>query len=168
MLRAVAAPRPAMLASRTSSTSAIADTETVVVSATIPAGTLQAGDTFRIIAGGVHTNTTTPTTGSYRVRIGPTTLTGVLPAVATLAYGGSARTDVEFMVHAQVTFRTVGASGTAIGGVATSFIVSANTNGAITSPVTVDTTVDNLIELTYQSGGASSTETYTHGSISKV
>lgn len=168
MLRAVAAPRPAMLASRTSSTSAIGNTETVVLSATIPAGTLQAGDTFRIVAGGIHTNDNLSATGTYNVRIGPTTLTGAVAAAATLGYGGSARTNVEFIVQAQITFRTVGASGTAIGGVATSFIVSANTNGAITSPVTVDTTVDNLIELTYQSGNAGGSETYTHGSISKV
>ena len=168
MLRGTLAARPTLLASRTTSTGAIANTEAVVISATIPAGTLQAGDTFQIIAGGVHTNDTLSAVGTYQIRIGPTTLTGAIAAAGTLAYGAAPRTNVEFVLTASVTIRSTGASGTAIGALGTTFIVAANTNGAVTSAVTVDTTVANLIELTYSSGNAGSSETYTTASISKA
>lgn len=154
-------------ARRSTSTGAIADTETVMISATLPANSLAVGDTFTIGVAGLHTNTTTATTGTYRVRIGPTTLTGAIVANLSYAYGSTARTNVAWRCDGSVVIRAIGGSGTAIGIITADQSTAVQQTGPITSPVTIDTTVDNLIEFTYQSGGATSSETAEVASIER-
>lgn len=152
------------LASRTTATAAIANTETVVLSATLAANLLQAGTTLRFRASGVGTATGATAGSTWRVRVGPTTLTGTIPA--SLTGTSAAGTNIPFMVEAVVTVRTAGAAGTIIGG----FVYNANAAtgnlnttiavAQVTTAVAVDTTVANLFELTYISGVSTTTSTF--------
>jgi hypothetical protein len=143
---------------------AIANTETVVTSITAAANTLRAGSVIRVKGwcSQAGTNAATPT---IRIRIGTTTLTGNIAATLTGAVGTSAVTS-EF--EGQVTIRSVGASGTAIGGLSqfkTGVAIASNT---ITSTVTVDTTVSNLLEFTFISGQAANTYTFQTAQIELI
>lgn len=155
------------IARRSTSTGVIADTETVMISTTLPADSLAVGDIFTIGVAGIHTNTTTATTATYRVRIGPTTLTGAIVANLTYAYGATARTNVAWRGNADIAIRAIGASGAAIGIITVDQSTAQQQNAPITASVTIDTTVDNLIEFTYQSGGATTTETAEVASIER-
>lgn len=143
-------------------------TETVVLSASIPANAINAGTTYRIIASGVCTSTVA-NVSNFRCRIGPTTLTGVIPAVVTPTAAASG-TAIPFQVEIIVTVRTTGVSGTALGvavltnnGV-TGVSAAASVVGQVTAAVTVNTTVANLLELTYQAAAATTTCTF-HNSL---
>jgi len=142
---------------------AIANTETVVTSITVPANTLVAGTTLRITAGGTQTSGATGGTAVYRVRIGPTTLTGTIPTTVSPVNANS-QTNVGFTFNALVTVRTAGAGGTVIGQCAASgqvaFTAPINMVGVVTAAVAVDTTVENRVELTYISGNAGTTATF--------
>jgi hypothetical protein len=143
---------------------AIANTETVVTSITVAANTLRAGSVIRVKGwcSQAGTNAATPT---IRIRIGTTTLTGNIAATLTGAVGTSPVTS-EF--EGQVTIRSVGASGTAIGGLSqfkTGVAIASNT---ITSTVTVDTTVSNLLEFTFISGQAANTYTFQTAQIELI
>lgn len=160
------------LASLTAATAAIANTETVVLSATLPANLMAAGTTFRIVATGVGTATTATAGSTWRVRIGTTTLTGNIAASLT---GTSAiGTAIPFVVTALVTVRTAGASGTIIGSlVYNSNAATGNLNttiavGQVTTAVAVDTTAQKLLELTYISGVSTTTSTYHNAVIEMV
>jgi len=157
-----------LLTENTAAVGPIADTETQIAVKSFAANELKAGDHFRVTVRGLHTNTTTPTTGTYRIRIGSTTLTGNIPAALTYAYGATGRTDAPFEMAADVRIVTVGAGGTALGVITVNHATQAASGGAITSAVAVDTTGALLFELTYQSGGASTTETFTFATIEKV
>jgi hypothetical protein len=154
--------RDALVASLTAPTAAIANTETVIVAGSLAANSLKVGDTFLIKGMGVGTTSTSPGTGTWRLRCNPTTLTG--SSVSFLGAGFTAsRTakgwSVEFLMHVY----TLGGTGTVMGeGIATSAVASSSndlfgtpTLSATTAALTVDTTVTNLIELTFISGAAS-------------
>jgi len=160
------------LASLTATSAAIANTETNVISYTAPANFMQAGTTFRIKAGGTGTASTATAGSTWRIRIGPTTLTGVIPASLT---GTSAiGTNIPFMVEALVTIRTAGSSGTALGSIvynanaATGNLNTTIAVGQVTAAVTVNTTVQNIVQLTYISGVSTTTSTYYQGTIEMV
>lgn len=157
------------IASRISSTPAIANTETVVVSAPLLANTLSPGTVLRIQAWGVMTNTTTASTSTYRVRIGPTTLTGSIVASQAAPNVATARTNMPVAVMAMVTVQSVGSSGTAIG---VAFPVGGSASGVpgagLTAAATVNTTVQNLVELTFVSGAASTSATFHSATIEVV
>jgi len=147
--------------------SAIANTETRVIGFAAPANFMRAGTTFRFTAGGTFTNTTAASTSTFRVRIGPTTLVGNIPAALASVNGATARTNIPFSIEGQVTIRTDGAAGTAIGFLtltlhnATQPVVS----GAIVAPVAVNTTVLNQVELTAISGAATTVATFRNANI---
>lgn len=151
---------PGGIASIILPTSAIANSETQVVAATIPADLLTAGSTFRITAHGKVTTGLTPGSHVFKVRIGPTTLTGNI-ALTVTAPAVASITSQPFWLDMMVEVRVDGASGAAIGqGIALSTNAS---TGAFTttiivnntaSAVTIDTTVENLIELTLVTGTA--------------
>lgn len=154
------------LASITAASAAIANTETVVVSATIAAGTVNVGQTFRIRAAGVGTTGLTPGNSTFRIRIGPTTLTGTIPTSVVIAANASV-TNQPFSFSALVTVRTITATGTIIGeciiegdNVDTGLFTLIQELSTTTATVAVDSTVANLLELTFQSGAASSSCTF--------
>lgn len=135
---------------RTTATGNITTTQTQVVGITIPAGTLIAGASFRFYAAGVCTSSASNAV-TMRIRCGATTLTGSIiedinPSATTTAAGEG------FQLQGLVTFRAVGASGTAYGSLAMvggaqpfAVTVRCDTN---TSSTSVDTTADRILELT--------------------
>lgn len=158
-------PVGSVCSDRTTETSAINNTETVVVSCSFPANSLVAGAHYYASGSGLHTNTTTSTTGIYRIRIGPTTLTGAVVGQLNYAYGATARTNCQFQFGANI--RIVSATtGWAI--LETNQCTQISSSSAVTTPVVIDTTVANLIELTYESGGASTSEIFVFGTIERV
>lgn len=137
---------------------AIANTETVVTSYTAGSNTLTAGMMIRMSLGmqRAGTNGTAPT---IRVRIGPTTLTGTI----VLSEGGLATAAVgNLYCQGSIVVTATGASGS----VSSNSFCALNTSGtatinhsAIVTAATIDTTVSNLVEITFISGNASNTYT---------
>lgn len=155
------ASAPRLLARRTTASGAIANTETVVLSGSIAANTLAVGSVIRLQAVGVMTNTTTATTSTWRIRIGPNTLTGVIPASAAFVNTTTARTNVIVCVDALVLITAIGASGTAHGQIIPTYgSTGAAPPAGVTAAVTINTTVLNLAEFTFISGGASTTANF--------
>lgn len=167
-------PGSAQLASIVAASAAIANTETVVVSASLAPNTITAGMSFRIIAAGVGTTGLLPGNDTFRIRIGTTTLTGTIPATVAPAAVASV-TAQPFAFEAMITCRTIGAGGTIIGVAWTlsdnvttglfALLVDVNTT---TATVALDTTATNLLEFTFQSGAATSTATFHIASIQRL
>lgn len=150
-------------------TATIAATETQIVGFTVPANTLRVGSVFRLKAMGLLTNTTTATTGIIRVRFGTTTLTGNVAAGISVAFGITARTSIPMVIEAMITVLTIGAGGTVLGaafpsiGNATAPVLSA----PVTVAVALDTTAAKIVELTFISGGASTSFLVTSATITQ-
>jgi hypothetical protein len=137
----------------------IANTESVVVSASIPANALAAGSLIKFYAvgrnGGAGGNAT-----HFRLRIGPTTLIGTVLLDQPQTDSSQLRKEWS----GTITFRTIGAPGGAVchslyrtpdgGGYDLTF------RAETTTPVAIDTTVANLVELTFISGNAGSSYTF--------
>lgn len=128
----------------------IANTETVVISAIIPANFFLVGTTFAVLAFGAFTFAAG--TSNWRIRVGPTTLTGNV--VVNPSSVNSANSNVSCV--GQVTCRSVGGAGTVTG----NLIIHSRLGWAVNpiagagAVVALDTTVQNRIELTYISGAA--------------
>ena len=155
----------------TAASAAINSTETVLASLSLPASSIKAGHSYRIRASGVCTSTVA-NASNFRVRIGTTTLTGAIAAVVTPTAAVSG-TNIPFSVDLIVTVRTIGASGTAIGsgtllnnGV-TGVSAAAVVVGQVTTAITVDSTVANLLELTYQAAAVTTTCTF-HNAVIEI
>jgi hypothetical protein len=162
---------PRGLAAIVAASAGINSTETVVASATIPANAMNIGTTYRLLCSGVCTSTVA-NASNFRARIGTTTLTGVVASVVTPTAAASG-TAIPFFVELIVTLRTIGSSGTAIGsgflnnnGV-TGVSAAAVVVGQVVATVTVNTTVQNLLELTYGAAAATTTCTF-HNAIIEV
>jgi hypothetical protein len=150
-------PTPSLVFAAITSTVSInsVTAETVVLSYTAPANTLVAGQTFEFmtgcIYGGIANN------GTIRIRIGPTTLTGTQPCGFIFLNGNS---TIDTVVEGSFTIRTIGASGTVIG------MLWEMPNGILqevkiaSASVAVDTTVANLIEITWTPGAISTAATF--------
>lgn len=127
---------------------------------TIPANMASAGQCYFIRLNGYISNTGTPT-GTLRVKLGSTNL--VVSGPTTLPDGLS-NAFVETVFH--ITVRSTGALGTVIGQGHTKLIVGAlgttyNRQLTMTAPATIDFTVDQAIDVTYQWGTASPSNTLT-------
>ena len=150
---------------------AIANTETVVTSISLPSNTMAAGTTFRVTGAGVQSSGATGGTAIFRVRLGTTTLTGNIVTTVSPVNANS-QTGVGFWFDALVTVRTAGGSGTVIGQCIASgqvaFVAPINMVGVTAATVAVDTTATKLIELTYISGNAGTTATFHVASIEIV
>ena len=154
------------LASITAASAAIANTETVVVSASLAANSVTAGMSFRIRAAGVGTTAGSPGVDTFRVRIGTTTLTGNIPTSVAPAANASV-TGQPFAFEALLTVRTAGAGGTIIGecqalgdDAAAGLFTQLIDLSATVATVALDTTAIKLLELTFQSGAAGSSATF--------
>jgi hypothetical protein len=150
----------------------IANTETVIENASIPANLLQAGTTLRIQASGVLTSGGTGGSSIWRIRVGTTSLTGNIASTLTVVNSNNV-TNAPYFIEAIITVRTSGSGGTVIGGIKTSrdsstawsTVESRISN--MTATVAVNTTITNLVELTLISGNAGSTFT-THNAVIEV
>lgn len=158
------------LKSLVAATGAIANSQAQIIGITVPAGSFTLGSTYRITAYGVATNTSGGAVATtFRVRCGPTTLTGNIAGsrAPNMAIGASADGwKVEFLF----TVRSVGASGTAIANGTTEGGPSQpwNTNSFVsptTATVAVDTTVANILELTVVTGNANASVNATQAVI---
>lgn len=167
-VRAAFLPAEATLGLRSipGGTSAITTTQTQVAAITVPAGTFTAGSVYRITAFGEVTSGGTHAV-TIRVRIGTTTLTGNIAASSSPTATATANGH-SFAVTALVTIWTVGAGGTADGGIAVvgtgpgtqqPFSDSSRV-GISASPITVDTTVANILELTAVTANAATSVTF--------
>lgn len=159
---------------------AIANTETVLVAFnSVPTAQINvAGVTYWVRAAGTLTTGVTPGSGIFRIRVGPTTLTGVIPATITLAQTASV-TTAPFALQGIFTVRTTGSTGTLLGNLwidgqngaapIAFTIAQAGFVSATAATVTADLTLStNRIELTYISGNAGSTATFRNAGITHI
>lgn len=130
---------------------------TLVGSNIIPAGRLTAGSTIRIRARGIMADTGAPTL-RIRIKVGANTFcdTG---AVALAFLSGTHG----WMLEADITVRTVGSPGTAIGNssVAVSVIAPPDLDTINTATTALDTAIANTVDLTFQWGTADPANTLT-------
>lgn len=156
------------LAALSANAGAITSTQTVVKALTIPAGTFTVGSTYRVRAFGIITSSAANVC-TFRVRVGPTTLTGTIPASAAPTATTTAAAN-PFSLEALVTIQTVGAGGTAQGGMnvwgtdaagALQPFAEGSKTGAQAATVAVDTTVANLLELTAVAAAGTTSVTFT-------
>jgi hypothetical protein len=136
----------------------------VVVSYAAAANELKAQTTFliRAICSQAGTNANSPT---VRIRVGTVTLTGNIAATLTGVVGTVATPSI---FEGLVTIRTAGAGGTVIGGLGQTKNGVLSAENVATATVAVDTTVANLIELTFISGNGTNTYTFQVAAIIKV
>lgn len=128
--------------------------ETSLISTTVPANTLRVGSSFRVMAQGIGSTTSTAQTMTFRLRIGGETLTGTLTASLAQAYSAS-QTNKAWRVDFDIIVREIGSSGEAIAGAwawsELNTTVAAVTEGVTqTSTVALDTTIPRDIELSCQ------------------
>ena len=130
---------------------------TGVGSATLPADFAVVGRTIRVRSHGFISDTDTPSS-TLKIKLGSVTLitsTGTLPSGLS-----NAEVTFEFVF----TFRSIGATGTVIGqGISRitsgAFVSSAARALVMTAPATIDTTIANAMDVTYQWGTASTSNT---------
>jgi len=133
-----------------------------VGSLTLRANSLVPGKTIRIKAKGFYSETGNPTI-RFKIKIGAVI---VLDTTAESLNGSGTANNAEWTLNAEITCRTTGVGGTVAGqgewvssqNSATSTVSLGMTN---TSPVTIDTTVAEAIDLTVQWGAADPGDTIT-------
>lgn len=137
----------------------------------ILANTLKAGDIISIKAKGVISTASSAPTTTLKVKFGATDL---ISNSGTLTGSWNA---IYFELNAEITIQSIGATGKAIIGGNTLFkdatIISAGVQRAlIGSEVTIDTTINNLLDMTYTWSAASADNTITtkqaHFEIKKI
>jgi hypothetical protein len=151
------------LGSLSATTGGITTTETQVKGITIPADTLVVGSVYKIEAWATMTSTAANVV-TFRMRLGPTTLTGTVVDSINPTATTTASTD-SFKVEALLTVRSVGATGTVTGGVsmfggASQPFAVATRIDQLSSTVTIDTTVANILEFTAQTAAGTTTVTF--------
>jgi len=128
-------------------------------SATLPANFATVGRSIRVRSYGYISNTDTPS-ATLRIKVGSVT---ILTSTETLPSGlSNALVEFDFTFR----FATIGATGTIIGQGSTkitpgAFVSSVGRPLVMTEPVTIDTTVGNLLDVTYEWGTASDSNTIT-------
>lgn len=157
----------------TAATGSFSTVETKVVNLTIPANTLVAGSTYRLEGWGIASNSGGSARAlTLRCRIGTTTLTGNAAATRAPTIEVGASSD-GFKVEMLFTVRTAGATGTCLAQALTicgptqplnspTFVTPAS------GTVTVDTTVENLLELTAVTAHSEGTVNFYQASIERV
>lgn len=162
------------IASRTSATAAIANTETQVIGATVLANTLTAGSTIRFKAAGTWTSSVATTASIFRIRINAATLGANAQAALTLGTSlGTTNTALNFTVEGQVTAYTAttarGWLQVNVTDIATYAMTTRYVSIAVqTSDIAIVASQNNVAELTYISGNASASATFHNASIELV
>jgi hypothetical protein len=155
------------------SSAAISNSETLIIADSFIPNRLQAGTTLRVWAVGVK-NSTTTAGDSFKVRIGPSAIGG--PPVAWVTCANSnpgASGNAPFWFESVITIRTAG-SGATFYGVAnvradtTYFAGIKFVKTATTNLGTINTTVANLVQLTYNSNISTSSNTFYEAGIEVV
>ena len=134
------------------------NTETQICVATLPANILAAGTSISINAHGyLSSKATSPGSATWRARIGPTTLIGSV--ITSLGINGMTTNMIAQPWHLRIdiTTRTAGNGGTIAGmgyvfGTLGTLASLLSVSSPMVSAAGVDTTISNLIELTFQFG----------------
>ena len=156
---------------RTSATSAITTTQTQIIGRTLTANTLRAGSCFRFDVWGTVTSTVANVV-TFRLRCGAASLTGTIVTTINPTATTTAAND-PFHLQGLVTVRSIGASGTMIGGV--DFVGVTNQPFAVghravqeTSTIAIDTTVDLVLEATAVTAAGTTSVTVRQATIETV
>lgn len=147
-------------------------TETLILAAVLPAAFLAVETTIRIRGAGTATSGATGGTCIIRVRIGTTTLAGVV-VTSVSPVNANSLTNVGYTFEALLTVRSTGVTGTVMGqchaAAQTAFVAPIVHASVTTAAVTVDTTLANQrVELTCITGNAGTTMTWRVASIELV
>ena len=158
----------------TAVSAAIGNSETKLVQYIIPANTLQVGSTFRVTLYGTCTPANSATS-NIRVRIGTAGSSSDVAAVNLAPTSATTGTNVPFSVVMMVTVRSTGASGTVDGnGMLTNFSYGTGieSNGVgVGTPIagaTVNTTVSNIIHVSYVTSNNSTKSTFQIATIEAI
>lgn len=126
-----------------------------VGSMTLPPNKLAAGKTLFVTAGGRVSDTATPTF-RVRIKIGAT----VILDTGAVAFSGTIANN-QWSIIAVITCRTAGVAGTVIGQGSFREEPDNRAGMANLAPVVVDTTISNLVDVTWEWGTASVSNTIT-------
>lgn len=149
------------LGSLSAAVTGITTTETVGKEILIPAGTLVVGSVYEFVAYGTLTTGGAGVLCTFRFRIGTTTLGGTA-IISSQPTANAGMTNAEFEYRGLVTVRSVGATGTVVGGLT---MAGSNTGpfGSQakvdhgTGTTTVDTTAANYLGFTAQTAAGTCT-----------
>jgi hypothetical protein len=130
---------------------------------TAGANTLTAGQLYRVSALAQRTGANN-SGATFRVRIGPTTLTGNISSTVTLA---NTTAVSPLLLEMWVGIQTIGAGGTATPGGAFS-VYGATSLGSTTAAVAVNTTVSNIVELTAVTASGVNSFVFSAATIERV
>jgi hypothetical protein len=148
---------PYALAAKLTATVTVANTNTSVLSLSIPANTLQVGDVIEVYGYGRFNSNATASTDKLSVTLG--TGSGVSnPIVTTTSYGNAAtaRTNLPVMLSGMLVVRAVGTNASIMGEIMQQRPINAtNVPGATAATMSFNSTVDNLVSLNYLSGVSS-------------
>lgn len=150
------------LASLVAATASIANTETVVTSFSTAPNTFTALSVVHMWASATCTTATAPGSGTFRMRVGPTTLTGTIADTQIFAMAAN-QTSKHFEISGYLTVRSIVTTTANVDGDYLGFSDPALSSGGSTtltfsgaSGNTFNPTVTNLVEFTYQSGASTS------------
>ncbi len=165
------------IASIVAASAGINTVETQVVGQTFGAGFFNVGTTLEIEAYGTMTSTVDNVV-TFNIRVGPTTLTGNIPATLAVHCGNSGTTTTAaFVLKVRIVVRTIGASGTVY---AYGTVISLDSGAAVTQALALatelftptsralDTTVANTAELCFVSAATTSTATFQAATVAIV
>lgn len=161
------------LASIVAASAAINTTETIIASAAYHANKAKVGSVIRATLEGTCTSTAA-NASTWRIRLGPlgtTADTAIFTAANSVA--AASGTDVPFKAELVLTVRTLGATATVAG-----YLVLMNTGVTGISAVTLqivpatvltfDSTVDNILSVSYVSAATTTTSTFQNAFIESV
>lgn len=135
-----------------------------MLSYTVPANSLVAGSIYRVSGYASRTGNSN-TTSTFRLRVGTTTLTGSIVSSVTIGQSG---TPSPLFVEMMFTVQTVGSSGTSGTGAARSIYASTTLDNTVAGGLAVNTTVDNLLELTAVTANSGNSFVFNAAAIQKI
>lgn len=161
---------PGGIAAITASSAGINSTETIVVSATIPANFIKAGTTFRVRVWGTCTSSAA-NTGNFRIRFGPNgnnTDTQLIDLTTTAAASG---TNIPFFSEFDITFQSTTVAEVAADLSNNGTTGVSNAVGVVAAPVNttaLTTTSQEILSMSFQASAATTTCTFTNATIEVV
>jgi hypothetical protein len=161
---------PGGVASITSSSGAINTSETPIVSYTIPANTIQAGTTYRVIAYGSCTSTA-GNVSDLRIRFGSTGGASDTAIAALTPTAATSGTGVAFKVEFEITFQSTSVSQVQAilsNNGATGIYTAQQLLLAETNTTGLTTTGSEILQFSYGSAATSTTSTFYFATIELV
>lgn len=158
---------PGGVASITSTSGAINTTETSIVSYTVPANTIAAGTTYRVIAYGACT-ASAANVSDFRIRFGSTGGSSDTAIAALAATSATTGTGVAFRVEFDITFQSTSVSqvqGILSNNGSTGIYTAQQLLLAETNTTGLTTTSNEVLQFSYSSAATSTTSTFYFATI---